>query len=64
MSEGQYAPCGICKAGLLVPVNLGMGPERILKYRCSNAQCNARFDEHGYEVFETQTQSWKRLSEG
>jgi hypothetical protein len=64
MSEVQNASCGICKSGILVPVNLGTGPERILKYRCSNPQCNARFDEHGYEVFEPATQTWKRLSEG
>jgi hypothetical protein len=64
MSEGQNAICGICKSGVLVPVNLGKGPERILKYRCSNPQCNARFDEHGYETFEPQAQIWKRLSEG
>jgi hypothetical protein len=64
MTDGQHAPCGICKAGVLIPVDLGAGTERPVKYRCNNPQCNVRFDEHGYEVFEVKTQSWKRLSEG
>jgi hypothetical protein len=45
-------------------VNLGKGPERFLVYRCSNHECNARFDEHGYELYDSDKQAWEKLSEG
>ena len=56
--------CSLCQKGVLMPVNLGKGPERFVVYRCSNHRCNARFDEHGYEVYDTQKQSWEKLAQG
>jgi hypothetical protein len=64
MVEGFYPICGRCKNGVLLPVNLGNGSEVGVKYRCTNLECNARFDEHGYEEFEVETESWKRLADG
>ena len=56
--------CSMCGKGVLVAVNLGRGPERFIIYRCTNHQCNARFDEHGYEVFDPEGQTWKKLAQG
>jgi len=64
MEDRQHPACGLCKKGVLVPVNLGKGPDRALKYRCTNSECNARFDEHGYETFDPETQTWARIGEG
>ena len=62
MEEGQHTLCRLCKEGLLIPVNLGKGPDRSLKYRCTNPECGARFDEHGYEVYNEEKQDWERPS--
>lgn len=56
--------CSLCKKGLLVPVHLGKGSERLVVYRCTNHRCNARFDEHGYEVYDPNKQEWDKISEG
>jgi hypothetical protein len=64
MTEGFYPVCGKCKSGVLLPVNMGIGVEQGVKYRCTNPDCNARFDEHGYEFFELESESWKRISDG
>ena len=60
----MYPLCGKCKEGRLVPVNLGKDGDRAVVYRCTNLECNARFDEHGYEIYEVESQEWKRLSQG
>ena len=64
MEEGKHAQCGLCNKGLLIPVNLGKGPDRSLKYRCNNPECNARFDEHGYETYNEEKQDWERPTKG
>ncbi|UCH88354.1 MAG: hypothetical protein JSV49_08815 [Thermoplasmata archaeon] len=64
MTNGTYPGCGKCKTGVLLPVNLGMGSEQSVRYRCTNPECNARFDEHGYEIFDVESESWKRISSG
>ena len=62
MSEKEPL-CSLCGKGVLIPVNLGRGPERFVIYRCTNHQCNARFDEHGYEIYNSKEQVWKKLAE-
>ena len=59
-----YPTCGICNKGTLLPVHMGKGPDRALRYRCTNPECLTRFDEHGYEVFEPETEIWRRFAEG
>jgi hypothetical protein len=61
MHETMYPRCSKCGEGVLLPVNLGKGGERTIKYRCTNLRCNARFDEHGYEIFDPEKQIWVRL---
>lgn len=56
----MYPKCGVCEKGTLIPVNLGTGGERIIMYRCTNAQCNVRFDEHGYETYDEENNEWVR----
>ena len=63
MAEAMYSRCGICDKGLLLPVNLGQGGEKGITYRCTNRTCNAKFDEHGYELFDPESQMWVRKSE-
>ena len=58
-NEGFYPRCGICGKGRLLPVNLG-SEEGHIKYRCTDPRCNARFDEHGYEVYSEERQDWIR----
>ncbi len=64
MENTSPTVCGVCGKGTLIVVNLGKGPERILRYRCSNPDCNVRFDEHGYERYNMEAQDWERLAEG
>ncbi len=56
--------CSLCGKGALVPVNLGKNLERFVIYRCTNHECNARFDEHGYELYDMDKQVWKKLAQG
>lgn len=63
-TTGGYPPCGLCGKGLLVPVHMGKGPDRPLTYRCTNPACLTRFDEHGYETFDAESETWKRVAEG
>ena len=58
--ETFYPVCGKCKVGTLLPVNVGVGSEQGVRYRCTNPDCNARFDEHGYEFYSDDEQDWKR----
>jgi hypothetical protein len=62
MVEGFYPTCGKCKTGILLPVNLSVGSEQGVRYRCTNNDCKARFDEHGYELYDEEAQEWKRLN--
>ncbi len=64
MKEGIYPKCTRCNLGTLVPVSLGKGNEKGVIYRCTNTKCNTKFDEHGYSVFDPNTQAWERISEG
>jgi len=64
MENSAHTPCKLCDSGILIPVNLGKGPDRFLKYRCTNPECNARFDEHGYEKYNEGSQTWDRIVEG
>jgi hypothetical protein len=64
MSEGMYPKCGRCGIGILVPVNLGETNRKSVVYRCTNIKCNAKLDEHGYSIFDTQTLTWERITEG
>jgi len=64
MTEGIYPKCNRCGTGILIPVNLGESNKKGVIYRCTNLQCNAKFDEHGYSVYNPQTMNWERISEG
>jgi hypothetical protein len=64
MADSMYPKCNRCNQGVLLPVDLGKGNEKGVVYRCTNIKCNARFDEHGYSVFDPHTQSWDRITEG
>ena len=64
MTEGTYPKCDRCKQGFLVPVDLGKGNEKGVTYRCTNLQCNVKFDEHGYSLFDPNTQTWERITQG
>ncbi len=57
-----YPPCGICKIGHLIPVNLGEEGINAVIYMCTNPRCNVRFDQHGYERFDPENQEWRRIS--
>jgi hypothetical protein len=59
-----YPLCGICNRGRLIPVHMGKGPDRLIRYRCTNPECVTRFDESGYEVFNAEKEEWRRISEG
>ena len=59
--DSMYPGCGICDRGTLLPVNMGREGERCIIYRCTNRECNARFDEHGYERYSEEAQDWIRL---
>ncbi len=59
-----YPKCGCCGTGRLIPVDMGNGSERTIKYRCTNPECSVRFDIYGYETYDTETQRWQRLTEG
>jgi hypothetical protein len=56
--------CLLCNKGLLIPVSLGKANERYVVYRCTNPRCNARFDEHGYELYNSERQEWDKLAQG
>ena len=56
--------CSLCNKGLLIPVNLGKSTDRSVKYRCTNSECNARFDEHGYELYNPKNHEWEKQAEG
>lgn len=59
--DSMYPSCGICKKGTLLPVNMGREGERCIIYRCTDHECNVRFDEHGYERYDDNLQDWVRL---
>lgn len=58
--ESMYPRCGICGNGFLLPVNMGKEGDRGIKYRCTNPECNVRFDEHGYERYDAEEHEWQR----
>ena len=64
MTDGIYTKCNRCGIGILVPVNLGESNKKSVVYRCTNLKCNAKFDEHGYSVYNPQTMVWERITEG
>jgi hypothetical protein len=64
MTDGMYPECGRCKKGILTPVNLGESNKKSVIYRCNNLKCNAKFDEHGYSVYNSDTLTWERITEG
>lgn len=57
----SYVDCPICGRGKLIPVMVGAGEERDVKYRCTEPTCGVRFDKHGYEKFDEGSQSWVRM---
>ena len=59
--EGEFSLKGKKKTK---PKNLGKANEKGIIYRCNNSKCNAKFDEHGYSVFDSKTQTWERITEG
>ena len=58
--DTMYPKCGICGKGILLPVNMGKEGDRNIIYRCTNKECNMRFDEHGYEIYDEDAQDWVR----
>jgi len=56
-----YPICPICNKGYLMPVEIGSGPEKNVKYRCNHPDCGMRFDKHGYERYDRERQEWIRL---
>ncbi len=59
--DSMYPKCEMCGKGILLPVNMGREGDRSIIYRCTNAGCNVRFDEHGYEKYSDDTQEWVRV---
>ena len=60
--EGSYPICGVCGKGRLIPVAMLETQEgRLVRYRCTNPECNVRFDQHGYERYDPEKQDWVRL---
>ena len=59
--SAYYATCPICGKGLLLPVMVGAGEDKDVKYRCIEPSCGIRFDKHGFERFNEQKQEWERL---
>ena len=59
-----YVDCPICGKGKLIPVNIGSGEDRDVKYRCTEPSCGVRFDKHGYERFSASSQEWERVEGG
>jgi hypothetical protein len=57
--DSIYPTCGKCGKGKLIPVNLGKTEDKKVVYRCTNPECNHKFDEHGYSIFEVESQDWK-----
>jgi len=60
-STNYYPICPVCTKGLLVPVVIGAGEDKDVRYRCTEPSCGVRFDKHGYERFDEGCQEWKRL---
>ena len=56
-----YVTCPICNKGLLLPIIIGAGEDRDVKYRCTDPACGIRFDKHGYERYNEEKQEWVRL---
>lgn len=56
-----YIKCPICGKGFLIPVTIGSGEDRDVSYRCTEPTCGIRFDKHGYERYNEDTQDWDRL---
>lgn len=64
MSEqSMYPRCPICDSGILLPIILGGGGEKDVKYRCTNPECGVRFDKHGYERYDNDKQDFVRIKE-
>jgi hypothetical protein len=64
MSESvSYPKCPVCDSGYLLPVILGGGGEKDVKYRCTNPNCGVRFDKHGYEKYDPVKQDFVRMRE-
>lgn len=62
MNQATYYPvCPICGKGFLIPVMIGSGEDKDVKYRCIEPTCGVRFDKHGYEQFDEKSQEWKRI---
>ncbi|MDG6226017.1 MAG: hypothetical protein QCI82_10970 [Candidatus Thermoplasmatota archaeon] len=59
----MYPSCPICGSGILLPVILGGGGEKDVKYRCTNPNCGVRFDKHGYERYDREKQDFVRIKE-
>lgn len=63
MNEGAgYVLCPVCGKGRLIPVMIGAGEDHDVKYRCTEPSCGLRFDKHGYEHFNEDSQEWERLT--
>ena len=60
----MYPKCGVCNRGYLIPVDMGDEEKSYIKYRCTNPQCNVRFDLHGYERYDEEQQVWVRINSG
>jgi hypothetical protein len=58
-----YVTCPICGKGKLLPVMIGAGEDRDVKYRCTEPTCGVRFDKHGFERFNESIQEWEREGE-
>jgi len=56
--DTMYPKCGLCEKGILLPVNIGNEGERNILYRCTSPDCNACFNEHGYQLYDEKTHEW------
>ncbi len=62
MSDSVFYPrCPLCNKGTMIPVEIGAGLEKDVKYRCTDPKCGVRFDKHGYEKYDLERQDWIRL---
>lgn len=57
-----YVTCPVCDKGRLIPVMIGAGEDRDVKYRCTDPSCGVRFDKHGYERYNEKVQEWERVA--
>ena len=65
VTDSMYPKCGMCNGeGTLLPVKLSQDGDSVIVYRCTNPDCNVKFDKHGYSRYDTETQTWVLTGEG